>query len=150
MSVKINPEKIKEILNLSVIKAFEEMSFIDVIPSEPIEIQKQPLFFIDFKEPLQGSLFLMADRPCKELIIQNIFAQELTELDKKIADDCLLELVNVIGGLFIRSLLPEQDPQVGIPSMLFNEEDIKHQKEYKAFYYEAEGTYFKIGLRCIA
>ncbi len=125
-----------------------EMAFIDVIESEtPHNFEAGQLMFIEFYKPIHGRLLLSMPAEIKQAIVENIHATDWNELSVSEIDDCLLELLNVLGGNFLRELEEgETKVQLSFPSVLFSLEEISDLDSFWKFDFDAEGTPFSVSL----
>src|SRR6056297_1699093 len=125
-----------------------EMAFIDVIEAqEPQEFETGQLMFIEFYKPIHGRLLLALPIEIKQAIVENIHATDWNELSVNEIDDCLLELLNVLGGNFLREL-EQKDVKVHLsfPTVLFSLEEITDLDSFWKFSFDAEGNPFTTSL----
>ena len=125
-----------------------EMAFIDVIEAETSQnFEAGQLMFIEFYKPIHGRLLLSMPADIKQAIVENIHATDWNELSVSEIDDCLLELLNVLGGNFLRELEEgETKVQLSFPSVLFSLEEISDLDSFWKFDFDAEGTPFSVSL----
>lgn len=137
-------------LTTAVINTFGEMAFIDVQPAaeEQQALPSGQSFKIPFKKPREGELHLYLPLEAKQFIVENILAQEWEELSPVEIDDCLLELLNVLAGAFLRNLCGEDSEiRLLLPEISF---DTDEQPEPPAVslmqHYDAEGIPFAVAV----
>jgi CheY-specific phosphatase CheX len=125
-----------------------EMAFIDVIEGEePQNFDAGQLMFIEFYKPVHGRLLLAMPADIKQAIVENIHATDWNDLSVSEIDDCLLELLNVLGGNFLRELQNnETKVQLSFPTVLFSLEEIQDLDSFWKFGFDAEGAPFTISL----
>ena len=112
--------KIKESLNNAIVKTFEEMAFIDVMPLENSDFKYHQIAYLTFTSPIQGSIILFLPKDCKKTIVENIHGTNWEDLHTDQIDDCLLELLNVVGGNFLNNLFGDDEQyNITFPQMLF-------------------------------
>ncbi|MFW5710685.1 MAG: chemotaxis protein CheX [bacterium] len=125
-----------------------EMAFIDVIDAEtPRDFEAGQLMFIEFYKPIHGRLLMSMPADIKKAIVENIHATDWNELSVSEIDDCLLELLNVLGGNFLRELKGgETKVQLSFPTVLFSLEEISDLDSFWKFDFDAEGIPFSVSL----
>ncbi len=125
-----------------------EMAFLDVLEStEAVEFEAGQLLYIEFSKPIRGRILLAFPSEIKQEIVENIHATAWEDLSVSEIDDCLLELLNILGGNFLRELHKEDTKVVlSFPHVLFSLEEISDLENFKEYYFDAEGTPFAVSL----
>ena len=144
-----NELSVEQSIEQSVKQAFEAMAFIDVEmdSAEGCEFTAGQLMHISFSEPIEGEMVLLMSKECKMKIVENIYSREWSELDPTAADDCLLEMLNVIAGNFLNFYCGNRSKHnLSLPNLIFDLEEAHDQKNARFFYFDAEGTQLKISL----
>lgn len=147
-----NHEKIIQIKNAlydSVVKTFEEMAFIDVAQAEESYfLEYSQIIYIEIKEPFAGSMVLYLPFHCKKIIIENIYSTDFNGLKSKEIDDCLLEILNVMAGTFLRNLYGQNIKySMDMPKILFDQKGIKANGVTSVqLFFNAEGDPFKVSV----
>lgn len=145
---EITREQAKQAVLQAAQSTLGEMAFIDVIEAEaPQEFGAGQLMFIEFYKPVRGRLLLAMPAAIKQAIVENIHATEWGELSVSEIDDCLLELLNVLGGNFLRELEGgDTKVQLSFPTVLFGLEEISDLDSFWHFDFDAEGAPFTVSL----
>ena len=127
---------------------FAQMAFIDVENLERIhqKIEYSTIIGIEIKAPLKGKMYFYFTKELKELLIENIYDDALTELSATKTDDCQLEMVNIIAGEFLSALYQGKNTyQLGLPCIYFDENCLElPDKNTIITNFDAEGAYFKV------
>lgn len=103
-------------------QTLENMVFMEVIEERgtPTEIAAEELAWssLQIKEPVQGEIRLAVPSELLKKITGNVFGIDEEEVTTSQAYDILNELLNTIAGLFMNSLLPEeQEYKIGLPHL---------------------------------
>lgn len=140
--LELTKENTKDALLKAIQSTLGEMAFIDVIEAEePQEFETGQLMFIEFYKPIHGRLLLALPIEIKQAIVENIHATDWNELSVNEIDDCLLELLNVLGGNFLRELEGgEVKVHLSFPTVLFSLEEILDLDSFWEFNFDAEGS----------
>lgn len=140
-------------INSAVISGFAQMAFIDVenLKNACADFEYTTVVGVDIIAPVKGKLYFYFSKQLKELLIKNIYDENLEELAMTKADDCQLELANIIAGDFLSQLHDcGHDYQIGLPSIYFDENSIElPKKNFIIRHFDAEGAKFKIFLHCM-
>lgn len=145
----MKPESPELALANAVIETFAELAFIDVIKIDKSDtpISYSQILHIDFLDPHPGSMALFLPLSLKKKIVENVFANNFESLRRSDIDDCLLELLNVLGGNFLnRYYGVDIEHSLSLPHILFDEEEILYKENFTEYYFNAEGEYFKVPL----
>ena len=145
-----NDQKVGTSLLQAVQTTLMEMTFIDVIPSEDSsEIGDTNVIFISFNDPFHGGLLMKMPKDCKMKIVENIHGSNWDSLSGDEIDDCLLEVLNVLAGNFLKFYCGEErNFNMSFPQILFEEREIPHREQYNPYYFDAEGVVFEAAV-CI-
>jgi hypothetical protein len=123
-----------ESLKNAVIKTFGEMAFIDIaeLMQEEPAADYSHILSIDIIKPVSVSIYLCLTDNLKRKIIDNIYSAEIDTpaggADTSQADDCLLEILNVLSGSFLTGYFGKNvDYKLEFPQMFVNiPEEEKH------------------------
>lgn len=92
----------------TVMETFAEMAFLDVMPSDSMnDLGASQGFAVDIAGAERLRCYLDMSIAAKHAVVENIHADEWTELSSEEIDDCLLEILNVLGGSLGRALWGE-------------------------------------------
>ncbi len=132
----------------STVETFADMTFMDVLEDEEKkDFEAGQLLFIEFDKPIYGRLLLSLPIELKQMIVENIHATSWEELSVSEIDDCLLEVLNVLAGNFLRALHQEDiKVHLNFPHVMISEEEITDLDTFDVYYFDAEGTPFTISL----
>jgi hypothetical protein len=139
----------KNAIETAVVESFSEMAFIDVAFTQECveESQISHILFLSFSEPEAGYISLYLSTECKKKIVENIYGKDWAELQDEDIDDCLLELVNVLAGRYLKfSYGEEAKHSMSLPQLLFDETELPEYKDNGIFYFSAEEVPFKVGI----
>lgn len=146
--MEITEEKAKAALLAATKNTLAEMAFLDVVElEERPEFETGQLLFIEFSKPIHGRLLLAFPAEIKQEIVENIHASAWEDLSVNEIDDCLLELLNILGGNFLRELDEDSGKvQLSFPHVLFSLEEISDLQNFREYYFDAEGKPFSVSL----
>jgi len=143
--MSFNEKEISGAFNKAVFKTFAEMAFIDVIPEHHHEgnITYSGVLGLEFSHPGRGYILFYMTRDCKKHLVENIYGEEWINLSDMAIDDCLLEILNVLAGEFLKNLYGEREKVVmSFPRLYFDEETIPVDPGQLKFVYNGEGALF--------
>jgi CheY-specific phosphatase CheX len=143
-------KKITEAVTQAVEKTFADMAFIDAIRIESGSgmLPKGQLIHIGFAKPVEGHITLYLDAPLKRLITENIFGKTWDATDDDEIDDCLLELLNVLAGNFLKELgESEEQHHISLPQLLYDDETIAALADTQVYNFDAEGHPFGVSVQ---
>ncbi len=114
-------------LKSAVINTFEDMAFIEIVEDKQIEGVIYPhILSIDIVKPVSVSIYLFLTEELKSRIINNICQDNVGSNQ---ANDCLLEILNVISGAFLTAYFGKNvDYKMEFPQMFVNIPD--EEKNY--------------------
>ncbi len=96
-------KKIEKSIIQAVEKTFLDMLFIDI--AKIFDMDKNADFSsvlsISFINPVKGEMVLSLPFETKKMILENIHGVNWESLTPQAIDDCLLEVLNVLGGNFL-------------------------------------------------
>ncbi len=140
--------QIREAILESTADTFAEMTFLDVLEDEEKQdFEAGQLLYIEFDRPIYGRLMLSMPLELKQMIVENIHAKDWEELSVSDIDDCLLEVLNVLAGNFLRALHREDiKVHLNFPHVMFSYEEISDLESFDVYHFSAEGTPFSISL----
>jgi len=130
----------------SVVDTFAEMSFIDVISENNFKgtIEYSGVMGLHFTEPGMGNLLFFMTKECKKKLVENIYGEDWTILNDLEIDDCLLEILDVLTGVFLNNLYGrDKKISMSFPRLYFNDEEIPEETNSQFFIFNAEGAMFK-------
>ncbi len=128
---------------------FADMAFIDAteVIDYPGESDTGQLIHIDLTHPLDGWITLYLSTPLKQRVVENIFGLCWEEIGSGKIDDCLLELLNVLAGSFLKELgVSEEKHSISLPQLLFDDLEIEGHAEFAHYYFDAEGNPFHLSV----
>ena len=138
-------EIIVDSLNKAVIDTFGEMAFIDVLSVDEHQVESRQITSIDIASPFRGKIIVRLPFSIKKNIVEFIHGADWDTLKPDQIDDCLLELLNVMGGTFLFNIFGEETSyKVLFPEMIFDESELEKDSDSLDLYYEAEGDYFSV------
>jgi CheY-specific phosphatase CheX len=143
-------EKREESVVSSVVKTFADMAFIDVVETnEPEEdFHFSQIIHISIFEPGQGDIALYLPSECKKMIVENIYGSDWDSLHATEIDDCLLEILNVLAGNFLKNYCGKGiKHNISLPELLFDETEMSRKNGFTDLFFDAEGNVFKISIR---
>lgn len=141
-------EKIQESLTEAVQQTFGEMAFIDVLPAEVESVEHSQIMVLEITLPIRGFMYLIMPKECKQQVVENIHGDSWDALNPNQIDDCLLELLNVLGGNFLSNFYGESVKySLSFPQVIFDESELPNLNEYMLFGYDAEGSSFAVALQ---
>jgi hypothetical protein len=102
-------------------QTLENMVFMEVIEERgtPTNIPTAELTWSSMliNDPVQGEIRLAMPAGLLKKISGNVFGIDEEDVTTSQADDIINELLNTIGGLFMTKLFPNQEYQIGLPSL---------------------------------
>jgi CheY-specific phosphatase CheX len=127
-------------------ETFAEMTFLDVlVDEEENDFTEGQLLYLEIYEPVKGRLILVLPTELKREIVENIHATDWEELSVSDVDDCLLEVLNVYAGDFVRALFgKEAKLRLSFPTVMFGFEEIPDLEQFIHFHFHAEGRPFRV------
>ena len=106
--MELTAEQERMAVENTVMETFAEMAFLDVMPSETAnQFGNSQGFAVDISGAEQLRCYLDMSVSAKHSVVENIHADAWTELNSEEIDDCLLEILNVLGGTLGRALWGE-------------------------------------------
>ena len=148
MKIHTKANNLKDAVINGVKKTFQEMAFIDVIniENEDLNVDYKHILFVNILEPLLGKICLYLSYECKKRILENIYGKNMKELHINEIDDCQLELLNILVGNILSFYYKNKKKyMLDLPKILFDEQEVRGDtKDMKAYYFDAEGCYFKL------
>ncbi len=141
-------EKLQSNMNDAVLQTFGEMAFIDVLPTGNELVEHHQIMILDITKPERGTIFLLMTTGCKQQVVENIHGDSWDTLSPGKIDDCLLELLNVLGGTFLSYYYGENTPySLSFPQVMFDDSEMPDLKDYSILSYDAEGSLFSIAVK---
>ncbi|MDA3809411.1 MAG: chemotaxis protein CheX [Spirochaetaceae bacterium] len=138
-------EKIRKSFINAVIETFAEMAFIDVIPVKNYsdKISHTSILGLTFNKPGEGSLLFFMTKECKKQLVENIYGEDWTSLNDMEIDDCLLEILNVLAGDFLKNLYDKNSKvSMSFPRLYFDDDETTQGENFLKFIFNAEGAMF--------
>lgn len=139
-------QTIDKAFNEAVIKTFADMAFVDVISESSYEshINYTSIMGLDFTSPGQGHIFFYMTKECKRSLVENIYGEDWAGLNDLEIDDCLLEILNVLAGEFLKNLFGQNQKIImSFPKLYFDDDDVPHLPGEHQFIFNAEGAMFR-------
>jgi CheY-specific phosphatase CheX len=130
----------------SVVDTFAEMAFIDVISEDNYDgkINYSGIMGLKFSDPGEGRLLFFMSKECKKQLVENIYGEDWEILNDMDIDDCLLEILNVLAGEFLKNLYGKDKKIImSFPRLFFDDEEISNVTNTLKFIFNAEGAMFK-------
>ena len=133
-------------LHRAITESFSDMAFIDVVPAQCHEEAPEAshILFISFSKPIAGYISLYLSTECKQKIAENIYGKNWEDLKDEEIDDCLLEMVNVLAGRFLRFSREEEKHAMSLPQLLFDDSEVPDTQHCDVCLFDAEGIIFKV------
>ncbi len=145
--LKLKEKNIKAAINNSVSTVIEQMAFLDVEPAKEVRFVSEPKYFIHMESPINGALIFSIPDTSKKNLAGNIYGKDFSEIKMNEINECLLELVNIITGQFLNKLdIKNAQYILGIPKIIFREEDLYTYSHNYNYFFNAEGSEFQIKL----
>ncbi len=119
---------ITDALRGAVQKVFNDMAFLEAQTGQngtPVFSQVFRIWYADAREQC-GELLLCVPQELKAVIVENIHGRHFSEIDSAMADDCLMELLNVMAGLLLTAIYGQTAYRLGTPQVLF-EKSLPHR-----------------------
>ena len=113
-------EHFDQAVHSAVVVTVENMTFMEVLHrpqegAEPILLEAQGKL-VPVTEPIKGNFWLFLPKDLLTVIAENVFVMETEEIDQKIIQDTLAELLNTIAGKIMQEALPEDQLfSLGLP-----------------------------------
>lgn len=145
----MDTRRIQEAMTEALQETFSDMVFLDVMPLDgrPDDLEYSQILYLEFLDPHAGKCLLYLPKELKRTMVENVHADEWENLSPDEKDDCLLEILNVIGGNFLRALFGQtQKFNMSFPTVFFDEDDVEHRDRFFDMYYDAEGTPFGVSI----
>lgn len=145
MTMDFDEAGIRRSFTDSVVDTFAEMAFIDVIQENDYvgEISYSSIMGLNFREPGEGSILFYLTKECKKQLVENIYGEEWIILNDMEIDDCLLEILNVLAGDFLKNLYGKnQKVSMSFPKLFFDDDVIPLGSYPLTFIFNAEGAMF--------
>lgn len=129
----------------AVVDTFAEMAFIDVISENHYEgeIDYSGIMGLEFSRPGRGHLLFFMSKECKKRLVENIYGEDWITLNDMEIDDCLLEILNVLAGDFLKNIYgPEAKISMSFPKLYFDDKELPEEPGQLKFIFNAEGAMF--------
>lgn len=143
--MSFDENKIRKSFSDSVIDTFAEMAFIDVIPENDFKdaIIHTSIMGLSFQSPGDGSILFYMTKECKKKLVENIYGEDWITLSDMEIDDCLLEILNVLAGDFLKNLYgKEKKVSMSFPKLFFDDNVLTPESSSLNFIFNAEGGMF--------
>lgn len=141
-------EKIQTSLDSAVIQSFGDMAFIDVVPVDPREVDHGQIMILEITRPARGEIYLIMSKEGKQQAVENIHGDSWDQLSPAQIDDCLLELLNVLGGNFLSDYYGENvSYSLSFPQVIFDENELPDLNDFIKFTYDAEDVPFSVAIK---
>lgn len=130
-----------EALEQAMVVSFAEMAFMDVVdePAPEDDVASGQIVHLDFSHPLSGYVTLYLSAATKQRIVENIHGRGWEDLAGSEVDDCLMELVNIVAGNFLRLMgKDEHRHAVSLPQVLYDDSDLPNGEGRITRYYRAD------------
>jgi hypothetical protein len=127
-------------------RTLRDMAGLKVEPAKIKGTNKIPytnVFLIDSYSPKEISLSFFISLEGKRNIVENILKDNWDSLTHEYIDDCLLELVNVVGGNFFCQVFNNNKYEIGLPYLTFDDRNLD---EGNMYYYKTDGILMGISI----
>ena len=141
--------KMEEAMVKAAAKTFSDMAFIDANKLESLseDIQFSHIVQISLFKPIEGKIALYLPSECKKMIVENIYGIDWKDLKATDIDDCLLEILNVLAGNFLKRYCGDDVKlNISLPELLFDKEELNGSSSFMDIYFDAEGIPFKVSI----
>ncbi len=149
----MDTQRIQNAMTEALQDTFSDMVFLDVMPLEDRteDLGYSQILYLEFLDPHAGKCLLYLPKELKRSMVENVHADEWDNLSPDEKDDCLLEILNVIGGNFLRAVFGQsQKFNMSFPTVIFDEEDVEQRGKFFDMYYDAEGIPFGVSVHMAA
>lgn len=126
-------ETTRKLLDWSINTTVRDMARLRALPVDGFtmeDLSYSNVFLIDSYSPKESSLQFYFPLELKKLVVEKILEQPWTNLSHQYIDDCLLELVNIIGGNFYCRYFGSQPYEIGLPHMAFDNRGLSTGEQY--------------------
>jgi CheY-specific phosphatase CheX len=146
-------EKAAQILQDCISSVLAEMAFMDALPSslqEPLHENKETLnASIDILTPLSCNLEIATSRLLCERIIDILYFDTEETVKHKLAEDTLLEILNIIAGQFLSAYFGQGAViQLELPRLVYIQDD-KSKDTAVQVLMDVEGEHFLASLSSV-
>lgn len=135
-----------DFLESSVRRTFRDFAGLTVENWEKNTKQELPfsnVFIIDSFRPEEISLQFYFSLEGKRLLVEKILKENWENIKSHYIDDCLLEVVNIVGGNFFAAYFSGSPYDLGLPLMTFDDRGLSKGDRY---FFNSEGILFGITL----
>jgi CheY-specific phosphatase CheX len=142
-------ENIQKAMVKTIESVFSDMIFIDTmhVVEPPEQFEYTQILLIDIVSPKTGYVVAYLPLELRKTIVETIHASDWDDMHASKIDDCLLEILNVIAGNFMTELLGRNVKyNISFPTVNYDEEDIDDIELSQKFYFDAEGSIFRINI----
>ena len=139
----------REALTRAVLETFADMAFMEVIPEDDRkdDFDVGQLVTIEFAKPINGQMLLYMPIDTKQKIAEYIYGVEWDNISSNQVDDCLLELLNVLAGNFLKNLgVSEEKHSISLPQLLYDDSEIDLPDERETQFFNAEDHPFNVSV----
>jgi len=138
-------DNVESSLSFSIKNTFHDMAGKKVDLKENIqgEIHYTNVFMMESFQPQELCLQFFFPLEAKRLLVESVLQQDWSELSHEYIDDCLLEMVNIIGGNFFCRYFSPRRYEISLPQLTFDNRGISPGEMY---YFETEGILFAVSL----
>lgn|GEM_PF-1919216 len=140
-------KKIKLAMTISTIKTFEEMAFLEVVQAKENHNEENTgnKISIDIIEPQKMIVLLDIHDDLLKIIVENIYSNNIDNVNEKDINDCIEELLNVLTGSFLKEYYGHNIKyKMELPQIIVDTNELSNNKEIIKFFFNAEGFLFKI------
>lgn len=138
-------ENLQSFLSFSIKSTFHDMAGkeVETIENIPREIPYTNVFMIESFQPEELCLKFFFPLELKRKLVESILEENWSNLSHEYIDDCLLEIVNIIGGNFFCRYFSPRRYEISLPRLTFDNRGISRGDMY---YFESEGIMFAVSL----
>lgn len=99
------------------------------------------VFVIDCYRPEELSLQFYFSLEGKRLLVEKVLDDQWEHIKSHYIDDCLLEVVNIVGGNFFAEYFTGEAHDLGLPVITFDDHGLSRGERY---FFKSEGILFGI------
>lgn len=138
-------ENVESSLLFSIKNTFHDMAGkkVELIENKQGEVHFTNVFIIESFQPEELCLQFFFPLEAKRLLVESILKENWFNLSHEYIDDCLLEIVNIIGGNFFCRYFNPRRYEISLPQLTFDDRGISRGEMY---YFETEGILFAVSL----
>lgn len=135
-----------EALEQAMALSFADMAFMDATqanaPDDDVSFGQ--IVHLEFAHPLSGYLTLYLSAATKQRIVENVYGFGWEDLADSVVDDCLMEMVNIVAGNFLRLMGDDEYRHaVSLPQVLYDDSDLPASDNTIIQFYRADDEFMR-------